>query len=364
MTNSIEGFTTSAGSAAWKPEDLLNTVKEMRRPVLSLYLPTAPQAHDNNPHATIVRASNALREIGAPEDVSAAILKHLQEAPQRRATAIFADGSIVHAAQFDADLPLLRGTGQVPAGWGEPVVSPLLLLASQLRAAIFIVDHERVTHLQLSSGTVQQQGAWTREELWVKIGGEPVARGSKQVRPSYTPSRGGAVRDLEDAHDDAVTQRFFREVATNFKDSLSQEIESVLVLGAAAQRHSFIESLPTSLQAMVDKTASSAPSGTVSPDAVRKHCQEHLDRIFHAKNEEYLAQILESVTHLKGDVAESYLDEGRIHKAAIAWELPEAHRETLARAAIEHGTLLRFIEGELGSKLCDEHEGILAIPRW
>jgi hypothetical protein len=329
--------------------------------VFSLYLPTNPALPGNTPRMWELRVKHALEATGAPRGLGEELLPRLRSSTRARTAAVFAHAGATEIIDLAVDLPVIDpSTGEVEAMWGEPLLAPLHLALSGPRWAIAQVDRESARLFEVFAGEIEELATLTRATT-SQLLDEPEP--SKQVHPSYVPSRGGAMYDQVERRDDGWMQHFYRDVAALLSRSIGKRgIDRVAVMGPTEDTHRWMEQLDENLRARAAVQLGSLPNPRVSASEVLHHCEPAFARDQEQREVAMVDEIAgQSVIGLERCVRE--LSIGRLYLVAATWSLPRGSRELLVRQTALTGARLCFMSGRAAVMLSDNCGGVGGLLR-
>lgn len=287
---------------------LRDRISDHPGPVLSAYVNVNPAHPENQGRAYVTRLKSALKDCGAPEDLSGRALEFFRdEPPHARTIAFFAapDG-LFEARRLNLDLP-------EEVRWGEPDVAPLMLALDEYESyGVLLMDRERFRFLVTSLGEIEEV---TEAENPLNTAGWR----ELTISPANATPRGGSSKDDFEDRVEENTRRFYREVGETVRREVKRQGIGRLILAGPGERTAdFRKTLPGELRERVVgevHVPADAPEGEV------------LERISsaHRRAESYReTELLESAREngVRGmrDTLEA-LQEGRVYHLLAVWPL-------------------------------------------
>ncbi|MGF1472481.1 MAG: VLRF1 family aeRF1-type release factor [Rubrobacteraceae bacterium] len=364
-------------------QDLRDRMSGYRGPVLSAYVNVNPAHPENQGKAYVTRLKAALKECGAPEDLSKHALKFFQdELPHARTIAYFAatDG-LLETSRIDLDLP-------EEVRWGEPDVAPLMLALDEYESyGVLLVDRKRFRFLATSLGEIEEV-AESRNVLntagWREL----------TISPANATPRGGSSKDDFKDRVEENTRRFYKGVGETVQREVQRQGIGRLILAGPGERTAeFRKALPGELRERVVGEVHlpvDAPEGEVLEKISSARRRAESDR-----EAELLEKVREDGVYGMTATVEA-LQEGRVSHLLVSWPLDDevywsaddgvvvlegsplesAYEEAQIRMrplmdvlvdlAGSHGSRIEFVreESDVYEDLRDEFGGVAGLTRF
>jgi peptide subunit release factor 1 (eRF1) len=289
-------------------KSLVDRLSEYPGPVLSAYVNVNPAHPKNQGKAYTIRLKAALKESGAPEEVSSRALELFRdEPPQARTIVLFAapDG-LFEAYRLNLDLP-------EEVRWGEPDVAPLMLALDEYESyGVLLLDRERFRFLVTSLGEIEEV-AEAENPLntsgWREL----------TISPANATPRGGSSKDDFEDRVEENTRRFYKEMAEYVRrEARRQGIGRLILAGTEERTAEFRAMLPTELRERV------AGEVRLPADAPEGEVMDRLSSAWRRAESEREAELLEKARErgVRGARATlEALQEGRVHHLVVSWPL-------------------------------------------
>lgn len=377
--------------------EVMERVTGYTTPVLSLYINTNPAQRDSSPRALATRAKCTLDALALPQELADKVVRLVEtDTPRARAMVIFATDEDMDVLRLGMELPIEDPiTGHVAARWGNPYVLPLLLALDEYeRYVVLFLDREQWRLFAVARDAIEELEHRTRPVSPAEL---DRLQQSKQEQPAYTPSRGGAAKDLADDHVDELVRRFYQELANRLPGMLERDgHRSLIAVGAERDVARLRTVLPPALTDCIAATLPSLPSASFSPGEMLAHVSDALEASKAARETKLLDDIGErGITGL--DACLGALQQGRLQILAVPWPLPDrqvyreaesgyvATSEPGARAmqpagtqpvqcmdlgdvlpelASAFNTRLEFVVGDHKERLVRDFGGLGGVARW
>ncbi|MGB3635316.1 MAG: VLRF1 family aeRF1-type release factor [Rubrobacteraceae bacterium] len=289
-------------------QGLRNRISEHPGPVLSAYVNVNPAHPENQGKAYVNRLKTALKECGAPEDLSKHALEFFRdEPPHARTIAYFAapDG-LFETSRLNLDLP-------EEIRWGEPDVAPLMLALDEYENyGVLLVDRKEFRFLVTSLGEIEEV-AEARNILntagWREL----------TISPANATPRGGSSKDDFEDRVEENTRHFYREVGETVRHEVKRQGIGRLILAGPGERTAeFRKTLPNELRERV------VGEVHVPVDAPESEVLEKISSARRKAESNREAELLEKAREggVYGMTATlEALQEGRISHLLVSWQL-------------------------------------------
>lgn len=368
-------------------------------PVLSLYLDVNPANPDNVNKAFVLRAAQAMREIGLAKEYIGNITGRIEKdhvIARGRSLVIFAGedpDEFFEGHDLQTRLPLLGRSDGALAHWGEPFGAPLLYVLDQKQKyAVIHVSVDRVRVFEAFLGQIVELSSYYREADTDSWRSQRHARRSPGIGLGVA-ARGGADVDRFQDRLDEATARLYRDLSPDLERTLDEEgIERIIISGTPASIAPFKETLSTKLsgQLVADIQPPTNPDGAA--DEWLPLVSDLIARIEEEHESELLEEVREAgVTGLHDSL--TLLQEHRLHTVVVPWILEasvfraEDGRvatgrqeagvlspgqnvtevrllEVLPGLAEQSGARLEFVAGEAETRLREEFGGLAGLKRY
>lgn len=381
-------------------------VGEHPGPLLSLYLDINPAKPENRGRAYALRAKDAMKALGVPENLQEQVLEVLKNQVLEAKTAVFFAGEdLFETLLLQVELPLVSSLKTTFLGekerrllsdgalahYGEPFLLPLLYALDEYeRYGVVYLDQERWRVFEIFLGEVQEVGdaflaldteAWRR--LSLDAPGRRFNLGGI--------SRGGAGQDLFAKRLEAWEERFYKALAHELEKLVQERGFTRLVLmGPEEHTKLFQGYLSKRLKEKVVALLPSLPHPGASPGEVLKRLEPVLEEVERAQEVKFLKTLEEAFPKAAfGPEVLSRVQEGRVELWVLPWHLDQEvyvcegwvfAEEAQALAACEkpetkplalvlpelaagYATKLEFVRGEAEKQLL-ERGGMAALLRW
>jgi len=280
------------------------------KPLLSVYLSVNPAHPENRAKAYVLRLKDALKEVGAPGELSARVLRYVDtEQPRARTLALFAspDG-VFDAYRLRVDLPeRIR--------WGEPYVAPMILALQQYEPyGVVLLDAQKARFFVSVLGEMEEEV--DAENIFSTSGWREIT-----ISPSTAAPSGGAARDVFEHRIEAQTLRFYKTLGETVRGLIERFGLARLILAGPEERTAaFARTLPRQTAALVAATVP-VPLGA-SEQEVMQRVSGAEEQAQEKRQEELLAVARERGTSGLGETLKA-LQEGRIYHLLVPWTSTE-----------------------------------------
>lgn len=367
---------------------LADRARAMTPPVLSLYVPFTPGAGDRD-RVAASRAHAAMRSAGVPDEVRARVEQTVAtDQPRGRTLAVFASADALETAWLPTAVPVDQ-TGTAYARWGHPDITPLWFLESNRRPALVVyVDRD---HLRLFDATADEVDEIARLDRPISEAELEPLQQSKQERPAYTASRGGAALDNAHEHVAELSRRFHADGARIVEDALDDDVELVLMGPPVA-----LADFESVLAAATRRRISARLGGLTSPEAGEAELRERIVPTLRRIRDEVRRQLLERVARARfiglGRTVDG-IQRGRVATVVAAWPILERevyeHRDTgyvaldrkrarlgpgevravalpvaLQQLCRRYGAAIELLDGDAADELIRDFDGFAGLTRW
>lgn len=375
-------------------------------PVLSLYLDINPAKPENAGRAYALRAKDAMRALGVPEERQDRVLEVLKNQVLQAKTAVFFVGEdLFETLLLQVELPLVSGlkttflgekehrllTDGALAHYGEPFLLPLLYALDEYeRYGVVYLDQERWRVFEIFLGEIQEVGDTflaLDTEAWRRLSLDAPGRRFHLAGIS----RGGAGQDLFAKRLAAWEERFYKTLAHEL-EKLTQErgFTRLVLMGPEEHTKLFLGYLPKRLKEGVVALLPSLPHPGASPGEVLKRLEPALEEIERKAEVALLKKLEESYPKaVFGPEVLERVQEGRVELWILPWHLDQVvyacgehlfAEEAQALAACEkpesrplamvlpelasgYAAKIEFVRGEAETRLL-ERGGMAALLRW
>lgn len=368
-------------------------------PVLSLYLDVDPANPDNTGNAVILRAAEAMRNLGIEKGyidrVTTTLSKHFV-IPEGRSLVIFAGedpGDFFEAHYLHTRLPMLGRSDGALAHRGAPFTAPLhYVLDQKERYAVLSISAERVRVFEAFLGQIAEVIDYVRQadtDDW-----QPYrhARRSPGVGVGVAARGGADVDSFRDRMREA-TARLYRNLMPELERALEAVgVDRIILSGSPEAVTVFKGALSSGLQ---QRLAGEMPP-PADPDAgagawlsdvrqlVAQIEEQHELALLDEVRESGVAGLHETLTllqdHRLHTLVAPWTLEARVHRTAdgrVALSAEEAAvlssgeevsevplLEVLPTLAAESGAELEFVAGEAEERLNEEFGGLAGLKRY
>ena len=373
-------------------------------PILSLYLDINPAKPENANRAYALRAKDAMKALGVPQDLQDRVLEVLKNQVLEAKTAVFfAKDKLFETLLLQVELPLVSSlkttflgekesrflTDGALAHYGEPFLLPLIYALDEYeRYGVVYLDQERWRVFEIFLGEIQEVGdaflaldteAWRR--LSLDAPGRRFNLGGI--------SRGGAGQDLFAKRLAAWEERFYKTLSHEL-EQLVEERGFTRLIGPEEHTKLFLGYLPKRLKEKLVALLPSLPHPGASPGQVLKRLEPVLEEIERKGEVELLKKLEEAYPKaVFGPEVLERVQEGRVELWVLPWHLdqtvyacdgvffpdearalatcekPEAKplAVVLPELAAGYAAKLEFVRGEAEKQLL-ERGGMAALLRW
>lgn len=276
------------------------------KPLLSAYLGVNPARPENRAKAYVIRLKDALKEVGAPEEVSGRVLEYVEtEQPRSRTLVLFAatDG-LFEVYRLGMELP-------ERVRWGEPYVAPLILALQQYEPyGVILLDAQKARFFVSVSGRMEEE--LDAENIFSTAGWREIT-----ISPSTAAPSGGAARDAFEHRIEAQTLRFYKILGETLRGLVERFGLTRLILAGPEERTAlFAKTLPRQSAALVAATVP-LPLGA-SEKEVMERVSGAEESARKRQQERLLAEARErGVSGL--DETLGSLQEGRVYHLLVPW---------------------------------------------
>jgi hypothetical protein len=374
-------------------------MEKVEGPVLSLYLDVNPARPENARRAWIIRAKNAAREAGAPKEVERRVVESLelgQPLPQGLTLVVFAseeEGAVWEMVYLKTELPVMAAYQGVIAGWGRPLLTPLLLILEEARpCAVVYLDQTHWRYLEIALGEIEE-----KEQALLRL--DPAQW--HMVRESSPgvghAQHGGSQRDRFDRRVEDWVHRFYKDAAGRLSELLQgSRARHILLIGEAQHLSDFERFLPEHVREMITCRLPPPPEDGITPHRILEHAQPALQQAELSSKQRLLDRIRENGIWGLDSVLQA-LQQGRLHLLALPFSAGELNRtlhrcrgsglltssadrarelspgddtelvrvgQVLPELAGKHGTRLEFLREEPEQRLLREFGSFAALTRW
>lgn len=375
-------------------------------PILSLYLDINPAKPENANRAYALRAKDAMKALGVPQDLQDRVLEVLKNQVLEAKTAVFfAKDKLFETLLLQVELPLVSSlkttflgekesrflTDGALAHYGEPFLLPLIYALDEYeRYGVVYLDQERWRVFEIFLGEIQEVGdaflaldteAWRR--LSLDAPGRRFNLGGI--------SRGGAGQDLFAKRLAAWEERFYKTLSHELEKLVEERgFTRLILMGPEEHTKLFLSYLPKRLKEKLVALLPSLPHPGASPGQVLKRLEPVLEEIERKGEVELLKKLEEAYPKaVFGPEVLERVQEGRVELWVLPWHLdqtayacdgiffpdearalatcekPEAKplAVVLPELAAGYAAKLEFVRGEAEKQLL-ERGGMAALLRW
>ena len=375
-------------------------------PILSLYLDINPAKPENANRAYALRAKDAMKALGVPQDLQDRVLEVLKNQVLEAKTAVFfAKDKLFETLLLQVELPLVSSlkttflgekesrflTDGALAHYGEPFLLPLIYALDEYeRYGVVYLDQERWRGFEVFLGEIQEVGdaflaldteAWRR--LSLDAPGRRFNLGGI--------SRGGAGQDLFAKRLAAWEERFYKTLSHELEKLVEERgFTRLILMGPEEHTKLFLGYLPKRLKEKLVALLPSLPHPGASPGQVLKRLEPVLEEIERKGEVELLKKLEEAYPKaVFGPEVLERVQEGRVELWVLPWHLdqtayacdgiffpdearalaqcqnPEAKplAVVLPELAAGYAAKLEFVRGEAEKELL-ERGGMAALLRW
>ena len=289
--------------------EIIDSVAGRPGPMLSAYLSVNAEAQENQGRAYLVRLRDAMEDLGVPDELQERIRGSLEEEthPRARTLAIFgeADGSF-EAYRLQVDVP-------ESFRWGEPDVSPLVLMLDEYEPyGAVVLDAERFRYFVVSP-----------------LGGPDGDEGVKgngfrelDLRPSQPYPRSHGSRDADPAgrSQQELTHRYYKEMGELARDVTFREgVRRLILAGPHEVTSAFRDALPEDLK---DRVAAEGHVDLGAPEGeVLQRLEELREQAVFEHEKQLLAEARERGVRSLDATIEALQEENRVYHLLALWEL-------------------------------------------
>ncbi|MDM7324994.1 MAG: VLRF1 family aeRF1-type release factor, partial [Thermus sp.] len=306
--------------------------------VLSLYLDINPAKPENANRAYALRAKDAMKALGVPQELQEKVLGVLKNQVLEAKTAVFfANANLFETFLLQVELPLVSSlktsflaekesrflTDGALAHYGEPFLLPLVYALDEYeRYGVVYLDQERWRVFEIFLGEIQEVSdaflaldteAWRR--LSLDAPGRRFNLGGI--------SRGGAGRDLFAKRLAAWEERFYKSLSLELEKLIPERgFTRLILMGPEEHTKLFRSYLPKRLQERVVALLPSLPHPGARPGEVLKRLEPLLEEIERKGEMELLRKLEEAYPKVAfGPEVLDRLQEGRVELWVLPWHL-------------------------------------------
>jgi peptide subunit release factor 1 (eRF1) len=392
------------------PKEEMRRIREAlgttQEPLLSLYLDVNPAKPENAGRAYALRAKDAMKALGVPEDLQERVLEVLKNQVLQAKTAVFFAGKgLFETLLLQVELPLVSTlkttfleekanrllTDGVLAHYGEPFLLPLAYALDEYeRYGVVYLDQERWRVFEVFLGEIEEVSdaflaldtdAWRRLSL--------DAPGRRFNLAGI--SRGGAGQDLFAKRLAAWEERFYKTLAHELEKLWeARGFTRLVLMGPEEHTKLFLGYLPRRLKERVAALLPSLPHPGATPGEVLKRLEPVLEEAERRGEVELLKRLEEAYPKaVFGPEVLERVQEGRVELWVLPWHLeqrvyacgelyfaeearalatcetPEAKPLALVLPELSAGyaAKVEFVRGEAEARLL-ERGGMAALLRW
>lgn len=375
-------------------------------PILSLYLDINPAKLENANRAYALRAKDAMKALGVPQDLEDRVLEVLKNQVLEAKTAVlFAKAGLFETLLLQVELPLVSGLKTTFLGekesrfltdgalvhYGEPFLLPLIYALDEYeRYGVVYLDQERWRVFEIFLGEIQEVGdafLALDTEAWRRLSLDAPGRRFNLAGIS----RGGAGQDLFAKRLAAWEERFYKTLSHGLEKLVEERgFTRLILMGPEEHTRLFLGYLPKRLKDGVVALLPSLPHPGASPGQVLKRLEPVLEEIERKGEAEILKRLEEAYPKaVFGPEVLERVQEGRVELWVLPWHLdqttyacdgiffPEEARAlawcqnpeakplavVLPELAAGYAAKLEFLRGEAEKELL-ERGGMAALLRW
>lgn len=375
-------------------------------PILSLYLDINPAKPEKANRAYALRAKDAMKALGVPQDLQDRVLEVLKNQVLEAKTAVFfAKDKLFETLLLQVELPLVSSlkttflgekesrflTDGALAHYGEPFLLPLIYALDEYeRYGVVYLDQERWRVFEIFLGEIQEVGdafLALDTEAWRRLSLDAPGRRFNLAGIS----RGGAGQDLFAKRLAAWEERFYKTLSHELEKLVEERgFTRLILMGPEEHTKLFLGYLPKRLKEKLVALLPSLPHPGASPGQVLKRLEPVLEEIERKGEVELLKKLEEAYPKaVFGPEVLERVQEGRVELWVLPWHLdqtayacdgiffpdearalaqcqnPEAKplAVVLPELAAGYAAKLEFVRGEAEKELL-ERGGMAALLRW